>query len=255
MYTSSGDGDGDGDVGGGGGGSSNIEIDQTNETTSNQTTQNQNNTNTTTPTQNNTINQVNINVGNVTGNQTTNTTIDSNQTIITNLDLQSNTNLSKANLTIKDHFTKPKYVLTDLNIKNATIYKYVDINLTTNNSYIDIISIKNTKIKFKVEKSWIENESINQTNITLWRYHNNTWTALNTTYKNTDNEYVYYTAETPGFSTFAVVGSKIIESGQKNKETDKIPWSVIILIIVISMIVLFVILFKARYIYIEKEEK
>ncbi|HID25105.1 MAG TPA: PGF-pre-PGF domain-containing protein [Thermoplasmata archaeon] len=44
----------------------------------------------------------------------------------------------------------------------------------------------------------------------ILRYHNNEWRKLSTTIKNESTEYVYYEAEIPGLSTFAIVGSTLI---------------------------------------------
>jgi len=93
-------------------------------------------------------------------------------------------------------------------------------------------------------------------NITFLRY-NNTWEILPTNQIDIDNDsYFIFESITPGFSTFAVVGSKVIEKGETyTDKKDEIPWILIIGFIISAVVILIIILFKARYIYIKKEEK
>ncbi|UGV40655.1 PGF-pre-PGF domain-containing protein [Methanococcoides orientis] len=62
-------------------------------------------------------------------------------------------------------------------------------------------------IGFRVSKSWIVENDIDETTITLCRNHDGKWTQLSTTILNEDMEYIYFEATTPGFSPFAIVGS------------------------------------------------
>ncbi|MFP4655276.1 MAG: PGF-pre-PGF domain-containing protein [Methanohalobium sp.] len=67
-------------------------------------------------------------------------------------------------------------------------------------------NIKNASIDFDVEKSWIEENDINESTIKMCRYHNDKWNDLDTQ-KLTENETVIkYRANTPGFSPFAISG-------------------------------------------------
>lgn len=67
-------------------------------------------------------------------------------------------------------------------------------------------------IKLKVEKSWLKSNSLGNSDVALFRYANDQWNQLNTTFDKEDETYAYFTAETPGFSYF-VIGEK----------TDKTP--------------------------------
>jgi len=67
-------------------------------------------------------------------------------------------------------------------------------------------NIENALIGFKVEKSWIMENGIDLPSVTLHRYHDNVWNALPTVMADEDEEYFYFTAETPGFSPFAIAG-------------------------------------------------
>ncbi len=89
---------------------------------------------------------------------------------------------------------------------SGVVYGYLDIFAIG-----DVTNLKEAKIYFKVSKSWIEDYNINQSTIVLQRY-KTSWEPLNTTEYNSDSNYVYYYAITPGFSTFAVTGEKLSET-------------------------------------------
>jgi PGF-pre-PGF domain-containing protein len=74
---------------------------------------------------------------------------------------------------------------------------YVDSNLAPS-------VIGNSKIDFKVEKSWIYNNEVEISTITLCRYSGNSWVQLPTTVIGEDEYYYYFTSTTPGFSPFAI---------------------------------------------------
>ncbi len=89
---------------------------------------------------------------------------------------------------------------------SGVVYGYLDIFAIG-----DVTNLKEAKIYFKVSKSWIEDYNINQSTIVLQRY-KTSWEPLNTTEYNSDSNYVYFYAITPGFSTFAVTGEKLSEA-------------------------------------------
>jgi len=84
------------------------------------------------------------------------------------------------------------------------------------NSYIRIELPQNTEgkmdagyIGFKVDKSWIQANNINKWSVVVRRYdtNQNVWVPLPTRRVAEDAASVEYTSTTPGFSTFAIVGS------------------------------------------------
>ena len=66
------------------------------------------------------------------------------------------------------------------------------------------------RVEFKVANSWIADNNIDEATVTLNRYAGE-WKALPTSKTGEDNATVYFEAETPGFSTFAVTGEKKVE--------------------------------------------
>ena len=70
-----------------------------------------------------------------------------------------------------------------------------------------------------------------------------------------DETYVYYEAETPGCSTFAVIGNRVVEIKETSNSGFDIPWTVIFGFSVISVFALAVVIFKGRIIYTDKSKK
>ncbi len=96
-------------------------------------------------------------------------------------------------------------------------YSFLKITLTSWDSDVFI----NQNIAFKVNKSWLSENNINNDEIALYRYKGG-WNNLQTTFINEDTEYSYYSAETPGFSFFAIASTKeiTVSPGSKNPADD-----------------------------------
>ena len=179
----------------------------------------------------------------------------SEETSICSVDFTAATNLKKVNVTVIKLKDKPEEIIEPPK-KNISVYKYLDIKLTADDEYVEEDNIKSLKFKFKVEQTWITDNNIDKVTIILIRYHDGEWQNLSTTLTSEDETYIYYEAESPGCSTFAVVGSKVVEKGEAF-ETDEpeIPWIVIIGFIIAAIVTLLIVLFKARYIYLGEDFK
>jgi PGF-pre-PGF domain-containing protein len=92
-------------------------------------------------------------------------------------------------------------------------YKHLNI-WVGNGGFATSKNIENAVICFKIEKSWIQDKKIDQSSITLNRYNDKKWNQLPTSLFSEDDKYLYFTAQTPGFSPFAITG--------KTTATDKI---------------------------------
>jgi len=86
------------------------------------------------------------------------------------------------------------------------VYNYIEIK-----SDKDSGKIKEAEIKFKVKKSWLNENKAEKDEIALNRYSENKWEELETLNYKSDNGYEYYTAKSPGFSYFAISLKKIVE--------------------------------------------
>ena len=85
------------------------------------------------------------------------------------------------------------------------VYNYLNI-WVGNSGYATEKNIENPVICFKVEKSWMKDKGIDQSSIILNRYSDKKWNPLTTRQSGDDEKYLYFTAETPGFSPFAITG-------------------------------------------------
>ncbi len=101
---------------------------------------------------------------------------------------------------------------------SSEIYRY--FNLWVGNAgFATSKNIENPVICFKVEKSWLQDKNIDKASIKLNRYNDKKWSQLPVKQLKEDNEYLYLTAETPGFSFFAITG----EAVEKETVTEKKP--------------------------------
>jgi len=82
------------------------------------------------------------------------------------------------------------------------VYSYLKIEKNIENE-----DIEKATIKFKIEKAWLTANGFTKDEIVLKRY-DNAWESLTTVLDKTDNQYVYYEAETPSFSYFAIIAEK-----------------------------------------------
>ena len=78
------------------------------------------------------------------------------------------------------------------------------------------------KIKFKVEKKWIEENDIDKNKVYMYRYRE-AWEKLDTRKIDEDDGYVYYEAVTTGFSYYAIAGEKVVAKPPEIKPPEVKP--------------------------------
>jgi PGF-pre-PGF domain-containing protein len=78
-------------------------------------------------------------------------------------------------------------------------------------------NIENPALCFKVEKSWLQNNSVDPASITLNRYSDEKWEQFNVNMSGEDTKYLYFTADVSGFSSFAITG-KAKSTSEENDE-------------------------------------
>jgi PGF-pre-PGF domain-containing protein len=83
----------------------------------------------------------------------------------------------------------------------GTVYKYINISQKN----LEDSNLESAYIKFKIEKSWITNNSIDSSTIALYRYANGQWNKLPTEQTSSDGNYLYFKTTVPGFSYFAIM--------------------------------------------------
>ncbi len=113
----------------------------------------------------------------------------------------------------------------ELKNKSALVSKlpegevYKSFNVWVGNAgYATSENIENPVLCFKVEKSWIQDKKIDQDSIILNRYSNKTWEQLPVNLSDEDSEYLYFTADVPGYSFFAITGkTKNMDEGNSTE--------------------------------------
>ncbi|MEL4304390.1 PKD domain-containing protein [Methanococcoides sp. LMO-2] len=78
-------------------------------------------------------------------------------------------------------------------------------------------NIADPVIGFSVSKEWLSENDIDENSIVLYRYSEGKWNALNTGKIGEDVLYLYFEAETPGFSPFAIAAE--VDDGLVNDVT------------------------------------
>lgn len=116
---------------------------------------------------------------------------------------------------------KGKSVLTPAG-PEGDVYRYLNI-WVGNGGVATPENIGTPVIGFKVEKSWLEENDILESSIKLWRYNDDVWNLLLPDKVGEDDEYVYFEAETPGFSPFAITGVTQEETGIQKSTLELVP--------------------------------
>jgi iron complex transport system substrate-binding protein len=120
------------------------------------------------------------------------------------LTLTSDTNASNVKIVVKRVERPP-------NVPEPpdTTYVYLDLMVTTEES-----ALVTGSIEFKVLKSWLGAHDIAESTVSLSRYDERAdWIELSTSRVGVDDLFVFFEAETPDFSLFAITGEQQSEAG------------------------------------------
>lgn len=98
---------------------------------------------------------------------------------------------------------------------------YMNMNIWVGKyGYATESNIENPVIGFKVQRSWIQDNRIDEDSIKLNRYSEDVWTALPTTRTDEDATFVYFESQTPGFSPFAITAHEKTISSQVSIKSE-----------------------------------
>jgi PGF-pre-PGF domain-containing protein len=122
--------------------------------------------------------------------------LDHTNTDITNIYINVNTRATKVNISAQRRYTAP-----NMSFVPGIVYKFIDISAEN----LPDESLEEVVIKFKVNKTWLNDNYVDSSYIALYRYENETWSELNTVMTGEDDGYKYYESSTPGFSYFAII--------------------------------------------------
>jgi len=112
---------------------------------------------------------------------------------------------------------------TVLESPEGEVYQYMNIVIGSQ-AFGESGTFESAVINFKVPRSWMEENNIDEESLTLNRFHDNAWTPLPTEKTGEDDEFFYFRAETPGFSCYSITGEKkaviMITPAATGSETD-----------------------------------
>lgn len=132
-------------------------------------------------------------------------------------------------ITVIRYDSKPPEVLVS---KSGKVYQYLKINATNLSEQLDKV-----KIQFRVERAWVDNNSIKKQNIIISKFNetDNEWKELNTNYTSEDSDYYYYEVVLDSFSYFAI-SEKVLDVSEKTQSKNKILILIPIVILLILLI-------------------
>ena len=145
-----------------------------------------------------------------------NSTVSVNKNDIENIDLNVKTELKGVSITTVKLDDKPADIEVDV---GGEVYGYLEISLNN----VSDENIEGGIIEFKVEASWLTNSNIDKNKVKLMKYVDGSWIELSTEFYTEASGYVYYKAETPGFSVFAITGEKTSSGGGGQDGTSSTP--------------------------------
>jgi len=83
-------------------------------------------------------------------------------------------------------------------------------------------ALEKAEIRFKIEKAWLEKNDLDEDTVILQRY-DEEWQNLPTSKRSSTASYIYYGAETPGFSIFAITAEKKLEPVPEEVRVEEEP--------------------------------
>ncbi|WP_410507014.1 NosD domain-containing protein [Methanosarcina hadiensis] len=87
------------------------------------------------------------------------------------------------------------------------VYQYMNITMGSH-AFGESGVFERAVIDFKVPHAWIEENNIDEESLALNRCHDNKWVQLITEKTGKDGEFLYFRAETTGFSYYSIAGKK-----------------------------------------------
>ncbi len=109
---------------------------------------------------------------------------------------------------------RSKLVSTD---PEGLIYRHVNIWVGKAGFAIQE-NIKDPRVEFIVNKSWIQEMGVNTDDVKLQRYNETAWEVLPTTLASNNTTHFMFEAQTPGFSPFAITAGKTLASANEDDD-------------------------------------
>jgi len=122
----------------------------------------------------------------------------------------------------------------------SSVYCYFEVTLR-----VPADTVQEASLTFGVSKEFLQNLGADKKDVLLLRYSGGTWENLQTTFENENQTHFLYSAETPGFSVFAV--SVKAQASPPSAVAGGLPISLVVAIVVCGVIgSIGVIFYKAR---------
>ncbi len=122
-----------------------------------------------------------------------------NSTCILYIEYDAERTFLKTTTTVEELKSKSTFVPI---LPPGRVYRHVNIWIGSKGGGLPA-SLKNGIVGFRVEKDWINNNSVNESLVTL-QWYDKSWEPLYTEKVGEDDIYVYFKSKTPGFSFFAI---------------------------------------------------
>jgi PGF-pre-PGF domain-containing protein len=119
--------------------------------------------------------------------------------------------IREMNITVVNNVANIKIMISKLSILPSTVFYDIDgkvyhyINIERIN--ITDSDINTVNFEFAVNKTWLTDNNVDASNITLYRWANNKWNDLSAVKINESTQEVFYNANSPGLSVF-IIGTK-----------------------------------------------
>ncbi len=145
-----------------------------------------------------------------------------NETIVQHVEFDSKRSAGKTKTIVE--MLKGNSSLTSIE-PEGVVYEYLNI-WVGNSGFSTPKNIENAIVIFRVDNNWINDNNINESTITMWRYDQNEWHSLATSKANDEKEeYICFKAKTPAFSPFAITGKREVNETEpiipENETEDK----------------------------------
>ncbi|MHC1754810.1 MAG: NosD domain-containing protein [Methanosarcina sp.] len=139
---------------------------------------------------------------------------------VTGISFVSGTNAGTVTGKVETLSSLPKTVLEG---SEGVVFQYMNIVIGSQ-FFGESGTFESAVIDFKIPRTWMEENNIDEASILLNRFHDKAWTQLPTEKTGEDGEFLYFRAETPGFSCYSITGEKkgavTITPAATGSETD-----------------------------------
>ena len=136
------------------------------------------------------------------------------ETSVSKISFTTSANANNVELVVEKAATRPADVPSD---PAGRVYHFITIAKTN----VADTAVTAATIDFQVEKTWISANNVDDAGVSLSWYANGQWTRLSTTKLREDSTHVYYSAQSPGLSVFAISG------GERAATTSSVPTTTI----------------------------